>query len=354
MIARRVVMLVLMVAAVASGQVATSRPSTADVTTALAVLPRMNRPIYWTDATDVRSSWITQDEQAMAQLARVCGTVCVAGEWLEDEAWQRAMKVRYVYGLKVGVNCWPWARKSVPRTAAANGGVDPRTDEKSPWVMSELIYMRSWINAVAERARASKVTIDCVMVDFETWRCNTDPELRKLRQFSQLLRDAFPQAVQEWYCAGRRAWNDYGWRTDSYGGEWVVTDIASCNLYTLGEWFECLEDLRQTRAYWRRPYVTPWLSLGCYYKRGWTVRDSDRRPVITDVWTEKEGVPSWACYRTGSWLIKREYDRAPYVGNGDVRHVVLHPRPGSVDHWWANAVQFLYGAVEMPLPERWR
>lgn len=354
----RTVAILLSIASCVLGQ--TSRPAMTDVVTALSTMPVCKKPIYWTDQTDTRSAWLRENLQAMGQLARVCGTVCVAGEWLEDETWARAMMAHRLYKTKVGINCWPWSRKGVPRRAIDNGGIDPRTDETSPWVMQEALYMRGWMQALAKRCTSAGVKIDVVMLNCETWRCGPG-QIKKYEQVQTMLRTYFPDATHEWYVSGRRAWSDQGWRTDSHGTEYLNLDRVACNLYTLDEFAEDVASLKETRAYWTRAYVVPWVAIGCHYRRQWTIRKDDR-PVVTDVWDAITPPKSWNTYKAGLWLVKREYDRPWYAGNADIPHVILHPSPGSHEKddpakgmtWWRSAVQFLTGTHEGILAEEWR
>ena len=342
-------------------QAQTTQPSTADVVGALSKLSPSKKTIYWTDQTDTRSAWLTQDLIAMGELARVCGAVSVAGEWLEDETWRRAMLAKRLHRTKLSVNCWPWSRKGVPRKASDNNGVDPRTDTQSPWIMQEALYMRGWMQQVAKRCAADGVKVDAVLLNCETWRCGPDQILR-YQQVDTLLRQYFPDAAYEWYVSGRRVCDANGWRTDSHGTEYLNLDSVATNLYTLDELAEDVACLKETRSFWKRQYITPWVAIGCHYRRQWVVRASDDRPVVTDVWDAIVPPRSWNTYTAGLWLVKKEYDRPWYAGNGDIRHVILHPSPGSHEKndpnrgmtCWRSAVQFLYGSQEAKLPEQWR
>jgi hypothetical protein len=317
---------------------------------ALKPLPTSKKPLYWTDQTDDgRSCWSTQPPELMEQVARVCGAVSVAGEHLTQATWDKAVAVAKKHKLAISVNCWPWGWSRTPKDARQD-------DATSPWVMQEYVAYKGWTQRVAAMAAASKVSISAVLIDHERWRMNTMEGFDKVEKLQALFTQAFPAAHCLWYANHQRVCDSKGWRPDTYGTA-GVSDIACCNWYTMGEYEEMRQ--RHMKTAFGRNSIVPWLAMGWHYRRGWVMQG--KQPIPYDSHCD-DSAPSYNYYKAGCEMVKKEYDREPYITNSRIPCVVLHPGPGAHEEgdpregmeWYRSFVPFAYGTCEAILPEVWR
>lgn len=320
---------------------------------ALKPLPTSKKPLYWTDQTDDgRSCWTTQPPELMEQVARVCGAVSVAGEYLTQATFDKAAKVAKKYNLPMSVNCWPFGWSRVPK--------DAKQDDPSPdWLLPELMSIKSWSLRAAKMARDAGVKIGAVLVDFERWRMNTTAGFEILGKVQVLLLKAFPDSTIAWYANRQFEKTGQGWQQIDFG-TWQASYTPCVNWYTLGEYAECAERHAKTRsmAPFREYMIIPWIAVGWHYKRGWVMQGDQPIPYDSHC---RDSAPTWNMYKVGCELVKKDYDKSHYVGNSDVPFLVLHPGPGAHEdgdpregmEWYRSFVPLAYGTCEGKLPKEW-
>ncbi len=276
------------------------------------------------------------------ELARITHALSVKGEWVTKEQVQnsvyicaRVNKTNPVIPCSLAVNFSPWHNKF---------GKDLSPTNRGPTYIAELSFFKERMEVVKNWVKESNqkygtdVQVSAILLDSERFEIRNDSNLwndairDNLDSIHKLAKEIYSNARIEWYGRGMiEAWAYDGWsRTPYFTGKEIKSSL-SCSLYTVPEPDRMRELFRRTCKLADElgiEDVTPWVALGCGYKRHTTelqkwVKDWDYDLIYSWLLGSELNI---------DWYAQRPKRYAPY---NRAKVIIFYPAPFSptMEYW---------------------
>jgi hypothetical protein len=285
------------------------------------------------------------NSRQLYQLARITHSLCVAGEWVEQQHIDTAVyicarvnKTNPAIPSSIGINYSPWHRKF---------GKDLPPTDRGPTYKAELDYFAERINLIkkwvdiSNQKYGTDVRISALLLDEERFYIRPGDEkwneaLREALDAIQLeAQSLLPDTWIEWYGRGITRPDGVTWMST---GLWTGREIKSpmsCSLYMVPEEEAMRQTYKKTCALADKygiKEVTPYVALGSGYRRG----------IIKKLyWEDNWDFDPNLSYRIGNDLnsTRLPFDRTKII--------IFYPDPFNekTPHWGKHFIAYVRGAT---------